>query len=94
MVDILIRKHFTKEDHVRNAEATGRRRGKPVGSYIVDLADLKKAIVLCSSCVSGFNPKPHHYVRHKTIPYVRGQCDGCKGIFQRALMFVHESFNY
>ncbi len=94
MVDILIAKKYTKFDHVKRVEAQGRKRGKPVGSHVIDLADLKKAIVLCVGCVSGFNPKRHHYVQHKTIPYVQGQCDACREFSPRAAMFVHETLNY
>lgn len=94
MVDILIAKKYTKFDHVKRVEALGRKRGKPIGSYILDLADLRKAIVLCRHCVSGFEPKKHHYVQHRTVPFVQGNCDACRNFDQRAAMFVHESINY
>jgi len=94
VVEILIPKKYTRIDHMRNAEAQGRKRGKPVGSHVIDLADLKKAIVLCPMCVRGFDVKKHHYVQHRTIPYVQGQCDACRNHSTRAFMFVHETLNY
>ncbi|GMR03350.1 MAG: hypothetical protein BMS9Abin21_185 [Thermodesulfovibrionia bacterium] len=96
MVEILIKKHYTSKDYTRNALSTGKRMGKPVGSYIVDLADLKKPIVLCSSCLSGFNPKAHHYERwnYRNVHYVSSTCDACKEQSNRAHMFVHETLNY
>jgi len=94
VVDILIPKKYTTIDHVRRVEAQGRKRGKPIGSYIIDLADLKKAIVLCPLCVKGFNPKKHHYVQHRAAPIVQGQCDACRNHVPRAFMFIHESINY
>ena len=93
LVDILIPKKYTKFDHLKNAESTGRKRGL-VGSHILDLADLKKVIVLCEFCRRGFNLRQNHYQQHKTIPFVQGQCDACKNHFARAYMFAHESLNY
>jgi hypothetical protein len=94
VVEILIPKKYTKFDHVKRVESQGRKRGKPIGSHIIDLADLRKAIVLCPMCLSGFNAKKHHYIQHRTIPFVQGQCDACRNQVPRAAMFVHESINY
>ncbi len=91
MVDILIRKEYSKLDHIKRVETKGNHRGRTAGSYVLDLADLKKAIVLCDQCRRKFNARG--YVAHKTIPRVTGQCDACKLIGVNN-MYVHESFNY
>lgn len=78
MVMLYLPKNFGPMDHLKAAEAVGRKSGKPVGSYIGDLVDLKKTILLCDSCCKGFNPEANHYIQHKAIAKVRGKCDACR----------------
>lgn len=85
-----IPKKLTKADFIKSLEAIGRRKGKPIGSYIIDLADLKKTIVLCSGCVKGFDAKRHGYYRQREYPYVRGNCDACRIFSNDASLFIHQ----
>lgn len=93
-MQLYLPKTFTKSDKIKSVEARGRHVGKPVGSYVIDLADLKKSIALCSGCVSGFDPKPHHYEQHKSIPRFRGKCDACREFDNACIHFCHETNNY
>lgn len=71
---------------------TGRKPGRLPGGHVGDIADLKKAVMLCPSCVGKFNPKSHGYVTKSNLPFVRGKCDGCKSYMQRGHLFVHHKF--
>ena len=68
----------------------GRTIGKPAGSYIADLVELKKAIVLCNACVNKFDAKRNHYFRERAM-YVQGNCDACRRFSPQANLCVHES---
>ena len=87
---IIARRTWGLRDYLKAAEAKGRRIGKPHGSYIDDLAALKKAIVLCDGCVRRFNHVKHGYYRQREFPFVRGSCDACKQHSERASLFIHE----
>lgn len=87
-------KNRDKFDDLKSVEAVGRKIGKPVGSYVIDLADLKKSIALCGSCVSGFDPKAHGYVQHHSIPLFRGECDACRNFSDACIHLCHESSDY
>ncbi len=91
MAEIIIRKSLTKADLAKRKESTGRKVGKPHGSFISDLAELQKSILLCDKCVGRFkNWRWYGYYRQREFPYVTGNCDACKercnGHF-----FIHES---
>jgi hypothetical protein len=68
----------------------GRPVGKPAGSYMSDLWELKKAIWLCWECRHKFDFKRHHYFYEKNLR-VNGNCDGCREYRPGAHFFVHES---
>jgi len=87
-------KSYSKQEKLESAKAIGRKIGKPIGSYVIDLADLKKSIALCGSCVSGFDPKAHEYVQHHSIPRFRGECDACRNFDNNCIHFCHESNDY
>jgi hypothetical protein len=86
-------KKLDKFDKLKSVEAVGRKIGKPVGSYVIDLADLQKSIALCRSCVSGFDPKAHDYIQHHSIPNFRGKCDACRQN-DMCVHLCHETKNY
>jgi len=91
MVEILIRKKYTALDHAERVKAQGRRLGKPIGSHIIDLVDLKKAIVLCPNCQFGFNPKFHKYHKWTKTTFIMGECDACKQYANQAFMFIPDN---
>ena len=73
------------------AEYPGRRPGRLPGGHVADLADLKKAIILCSSCVPKFSSEKVGYVSKKHLPFVMGNCDGCNGFGTRQHFLVHHT---
>lgn len=69
-----------EKDLASNFGATRPGRGKTRGSFVSDLTDLGKAVVLCGMCERKFNPAVAGYERRQAIPgyeNVRGPCDGC-----------------
>lgn len=82
---------MTKADLAARAEHAGRKIGKPHGSWVTDLAELQKSILLCDSCHHRFNHVQYGYYRQREFPYVAGKCDACKrecyGHF-----FIHEAY--
>ncbi len=88
---IIIRKNVTPADLAKRREHPGRKVGATHGSYISDLAELKKAIVLCDSCAWRFRPRTYGYLRHTKFPIVQGNCDACKKFVTRGLYFLHKS---
>lgn len=71
--------------------APGRRQGQLPGSHVLDLADLKKALMLCNSCLPKFNSASYGYVSKSNIPFVKGRCDGCSKMFNRMRLLVHNT---
>lgn len=88
--EILIRQEWTKEKLRRPVEHDGRRHGKPHGSYVIDLADLRKVVVLCPLCNSKFDWKRHRFRKEKEFPYVVAKCDACKTQDSYCSMYVAE----
>ena len=68
---------YRGRDHVGRLEAAPRRHGKPHGSYVVDLADLRKTVLLCPACNHKVDWKPHPFLNHKEFPCVMAKCDAC-----------------
>ena len=77
MAELLLRKQYTKQDHLRRLEADPRRHGKPHGSYVVDLADLRKTVLLSPACNHKFDWKRHRFRKEKEFPCVMAKCDAC-----------------
>ena len=71
-------------------ESTGRKVGSAHGSYISDLAELCKTILLCYSCTRKFDHKKYRYYKQREFPYALGKCDACKA-FGKNDLFLHES---
>jgi len=79
---------FTPREQARANEHPGRRTNgsQSAASWIADLTDLKKLILLCSWCRGKFNPRRHGYRKFyvpdmsgKTDGYAtNGMCDACK----------------
>ena len=83
---------FSKKEKMKAREHGGRQTNPQKGyqsgaSWVGDLADLRKAILLCSWCKSKFNPRRNRY-RRNYVPdptgvtdgyQTNGTCDVCKG---------------
>lgn len=97
---------FSAKEKMAGWEHPGRRSGtrgyQSPASWICDLADLKKLIILCLFCRVKFNPRKNGYRKYYcpdatmiTDGYaVNGQCDGCKQPTINAgggTGFIHES---
>ena len=82
---------ITPQQRLAAGLARGRRPGRLPGGHVIDLADLKKAITLCDTCITKFNAKAHDYTTKSNLPFVRGRCDGCGNMSQRAHLLVHSS---
>ena len=68
----------------------GRKIGTVKGSYISDLAELMKTIVLCYRCSHKFDHKKYRYYQQREFPFVLGQCDACKD-FGKGHLYLHQS---
>jgi hypothetical protein len=50
-------KPWTEERLTEASEHTGRKSGQSAGAYVLDLAALQKAILLCDGCVPKFDAR-------------------------------------
>jgi len=87
-------KKYSTLDHAKRKEFAGRKKGKPVGTHVTDLAELKKSIALCRGCRSGFSKKKYDYMQSRVIPVVRGACDACKSYSPAMELLVHRSMGF
>ena len=84
---------FSKQEIFESQVHPGRRTKvngyQSPASWVCDLSDQKKLVILCSFCRVKFNPRKHGYRVYYsgpdstglTSPYlVNGQCDGCKAM--------------
>ena len=71
------------------ARDTGRAPGRLPGGHVGDIADLKKAVLLCPDCIGKFNASRAEYVAKKNLPRVKGTCDGCKTFMLNGYLLVH-----
>ena len=89
-MQLLLRKPHGKAEQLKYMEHPGRRPGKPHGSYVIDLADLRKVVVLCPLCNSKFDWKRHRFRKEKEFPYVVSKCDACKTTDSYCSMYIAE----
>ena len=90
MTTLLIKKHYTKQDMVKNCEAPGKKYGITSGSWVHDLCALKKVITLCPLCTHKFNPRRLGYVHDKDLQYVIATCDGCTTFDTKCTAYLFE----
>lgn len=96
-MDILVKQDFTQQD-VKDAKlaAANHRKAQATSrvSNVLDMADLKKTVVLCFEHDKQFaTPKvlrQYGYREFRDYPYVMGDCDYC-GIHDKCRVFSHES---
>jgi hypothetical protein len=82
-------KPWTEERLTEASEHTGRKSGQSAGAYVLDLAALQKAILLCDGCVPKFDARRAGYINDPDLPLVSGACDGCKVTDRNRRLFVH-----
>jgi len=74
-------------------EHPGRQIGKPAGTYVLDLVERRKAIILCWRCQPHFNHKRANYYKDMRFSHVVGRCDGCREYMNhQTKLYIHESF--
>ena len=83
-------KSWTKAELLKAQEAPGRKHGKPHGSHILELADLRKVVLLCPICNSKFDYKRHKFRRENEFRYVISTCDACKTLDTHCSMYIAE----
>lgn len=82
---------WTPQRRLFAGAAKGRGKGRLAGGHVLDRADLKKALVLCRSCLPKFDQQKSGYVTKTNLPFVAGRCDGCQQYAPRAHFLVHHS---
>lgn len=94
-MDIIVKKDFSVAD-IREARLKAAEYKRPkatsAASNVLDFADLKKTVVLCSDHFRAFRStaRKNDYYEQREYPFVMGNCDYCKA-FGRSQMFIHES---
>ena len=81
---------WTKAELLKAQEAPGRKHGKPHGSHVLELADLRKVVLLCPLCNSKFDYKRHRFRRENEFRYVTSTCDACKTLDIHCSMYIAE----
>lgn len=72
------------------AQHPGRKYGNTVSSWISDLVELRKCIVLCWRCKPKFYYKRAKYYRDEVFPYASGNCDGCRKTVVQGQLYLPE----
>jgi hypothetical protein len=75
---VIVKRDWGVKDIAKSYEDPGRKKGKPSGSYIDDLVALKKAVILCDSCLHKFNAERAKYEKPARYSTVRAKCDDCR----------------
>ncbi len=94
---------FSVREIAKADEHPGRRvdGSQSAPSWIADLVDTRKTVLLCSFCRPHFNPRKHNYRKfyipdhtgHTDGYQVNGMCDACKQMTVNCgggTAFVHE----
>ena len=87
--EVLIKKEWTRSSILAAHEAGGRKKGRPAGGWVDDLAQQKKVITLCSACQNKFNPGRVGFKREKEFPYTLATCDGCSVKNAHCAMYIY-----
>jgi len=81
---------WTDAQLLANTEAGGRKRGRPAGGWIADIAAQKKVITLCPLCTNKFNPARVNYRREKEFPICQAKCDGCSTFDTHCSWYIYD----
>jgi len=87
----ILRDWTTRANREKAAAFSGPRSGTIRGSWLADLAALKKAVMLCWGCQRKWSPKAHGYERKIVgpgFPEARGECDGCGAANEMCAMYL------
>jgi hypothetical protein len=87
---LLIKKEYSQAEIAQANEADGKTKGRTAGSWVHDLAALKKVITLCPFCTHKFNPGRLGYIKEKEYPVVQATCDGCTTFDPRCTAYFFE----
>ena len=90
MIPIRTEKQWTPQMRLVDGQVKGPR-GQSAGSYVLDRADLLKALTLCDTCLPKFDSRRAGYVTKSNLPFVQGRCDGCQSFVARGHLLVHHS---
>lgn len=73
--------------------APGRRAGTPHGTYVSDLTELKKTLLLCTFCQPKFDPRrANYYIDRRFARFgANGPCDACRKHCEGGQLYFHES---
>ncbi len=71
-------------------EAFGRPVGKPHGTFISDMVEMRKVILLCWRCQPRFYYKRANYYKDMVFQHTTGKCDACKRFEPRGQAFYPE----
>ena len=80
---------WTDQRRMADLEDKGRPARTLAGSHISDLVHLRKAVILCSTCLPRWKPEKVGYVTSPRIPMCGARCDGCKENGMGRRMFLH-----
>lgn len=87
----ILRNWNSRENRLKAALFGGPASGTIRGSWLSDLAALKKAVMLCSSCQPRWKASAHGYERRMVGPghrEARGECDGCGAHNELCAMYL------
>lgn len=87
----ILRDWKTRENRMKAAAFGGPRSGTIRGSWLADMAALKKAVMLCWACQRKWKAAAHDYERKMVGPghaEARGECDGCGAANEMCAMYL------
>lgn len=89
-MNLLIKRDWTADQLLKDAEAGGKKRNRVAGGWISDIAAQKKVITLCPLCTGKFNPAKVHYRKEKEFPVCRATCDGCSTFDLHCSWYIYD----
>lgn len=87
---ILVKQQWTTQQKLKALEAGGKKRNRPAGGWIADIAAQKKCITLCPSCTPKFNPARVNYRKEKEFPTCQATCDGCSTFDPHCSWYIYD----
>ncbi len=84
-------KSFTKTEHLgRSSEVKGRKY--PIaGTWVDNLAQQGKMVMLCPLCKNKFNPKRYNYIQWSKMWLAVANCDGCSQLDRHIHAYIPEA---
>lgn len=77
-IELVIPRMMTKRDEVQAKLDPGRKRGKPVGTYMSDLVAMRKIVLLCPSCQVPFDKEYWNHGYRREDMLCVSKCDACR----------------